>query len=559
MPEKDNAPTSRKSAAPHVAAGIFLSRIMGVLRERAVAHFFGLGAHYDVFAAAFRAPNFLQNLLGEGTLSAAFIPIYSRMIDEGRAEEAGRFAGAVFGLLLALVTGLVLLGIVFAEQIVTLFTPYFLHDASLVAEGSLSVDRFELTVHAIRIVFPGTGILVMSAWALGVLNSHRRFFLSYFAPVLWNASIIFVLFGAAAFMLDDPFAFIPGSVSLTTLNTLITAAFFGALLGGLLQFLVQLPLVTRLIKGFRFSFSRKVKGVQEAIQAFLPVVAGRGVAQLSGYLDFFMASFLAVGALGALRSAFTIYMLPVSLFGMSVAASELPELATIEKNNTDSFIERTDRSLRQILFLTVPTMVGYICFGYLIVGGLFRTGSFGINANWLVYILVCGYSLGLLATTMSRLLQNAFFALRDTKTPAKIAVWRVTVSTIVAVPLMFVLDRIPLADTVGITAQQQPLYLGTLGLCVGASVGGWFELWRLQRKLSERMTGFVLPWRSLGLMMVMAILAVLPAALVWWLLPELHVILEAAIVMGIFALTYLGMAHLIKSPELKTWMGLMRK
>jgi putative peptidoglycan lipid II flippase len=155
-----------------VALGIFLSRIMGFVRQRAVAHYFGTSAWSDVFLFALRAPNFLQNLLGEGTLSASFIPIYSRMLEEGREKEAGRFAGAIFGLLLALTALLTVVGILFAEPLVTVLASGFRADA---AEGG--VDRFALAVKAVKITLPMTGILVLHAWALGVLNSHRRFLL----------------------------------------------------------------------------------------------------------------------------------------------------------------------------------------------------------------------------------------------------------------------------------------------------------------------------------------------------------------------------------------------
>ncbi|HEX7071966.1 MAG TPA: lipid II flippase MurJ, partial [Rhodothermales bacterium] len=135
----ETPPSGRASGASHVASGIFASKLVGLLRERAIAHFFGIGAHADVFQAAFRGPNILQNLLGEGTISAAFIPIYSQMVQEGRAKDAGHFAGAVFGLLLAAATALALAGVLLAEPIVSILTPGFLEDAKQVAAGQLSV------------------------------------------------------------------------------------------------------------------------------------------------------------------------------------------------------------------------------------------------------------------------------------------------------------------------------------------------------------------------------------------------------------------------------------
>ena len=557
MSETEPESTPRRSHAGTVAAGILSSRIFGLAREAIVLYFFGIGAHTDVFQAAFRAPNLLQNLLGEGTISAAFIPIYSRMLEEGRADDAGRFAGAVFGLLVAVMSVLVLLGITLARPIVSVLVFGWVNDAALVAAGALSINRFELTVQAVRIIFPMTGVLVLSAWALGILNSHRRFFVPYFAPVLWNIAIISALFVGASLFLDAP-ASEPGGVpAIEALNRLLFAAFFGALIGGIMQFLVQVPQVVRVMKGFRLSFSTKVEGVRAAMAAFGPAVAGRGVSQLSGYLDLFLASLLATGALASLRPALMLYLLPVSLFGLSVAASELPELSRISEEQIRPFLDRLNQSIRQSLFLTIPTAIGYLGLGFLIVGALYRRGTFGVTDNWLVYTVLGGYSLGLVATTISRLLQNGFWALRDTKTPAKIAVVRVAISAAVALPLMFLLDRFSVTQTLGMSlaADEQPLFFGAAGLALGASVAAWIELWRLRISLRKRLESFRLPWASVLKMSGLAIAAMMPAALLWWLLPAWSVLVVALLVVGVYGVTYLALAYLLHLPELNAWTG----
>ncbi len=547
----DPSSESTGSAAGSVAAGILSSRILGLLRERTVAYFFGVSAHADVLQVAFKSPNLLQNLLGEGTISAAFIPIYSRMIEEGRHEAAGRFAGAIFGLLLAVAAGMAVLGIVFAEPLVGLLAPGYVVDLFIEVLGrEQTVNRFELAVQAIRIIFPMAGVLVLSAWALGVLNSHRRFFVPYVAPALWNVAIISFLFGGAYWATGTPWA--PQALTSPTLTTLLLTACVGAFAGGILQFVVQLPFVVREMPTFSFSVSTRVEGVSEAINAFGPVVAGRGVAQLSSYLDIFFASFLAVGALSSLRYAQLLYMLPVSLFGMSVAASELPELSRLTEEKVATFTARLRRSMRQIAFLTVPTVVGYFAFGVLLVGALFRTGQFRAGDTWLVTIVLGGYALGILATTLSRLLQNAFYAIGDTKTPAWIAVTRVTVSTVVAVPTMFWLDTIPLREVVG-PLPGSVLYLGALGLSLGASVGAWVEVWRLRRALRPSMPDATVPWRALLRMMGLALVAVVPAAGLWWTLPDWHVLLVAPLVVGTYATVYLGTAALLGFEEIATW------
>lgn len=529
------------SGAGLVAMGILASRLAGFIRERVYAHYLGVGPHMDVLRVAFRAPNVIQNLLGEGTLSAAFIPIYARMVEEGRREDAGRFAGAVFGILLATAAGLSLLGMLLARPIVAVLSAGFLRDTG-------PVNRFELAVTAARIVFPMTGFLVLSVWALGVLNSHRKFFVPYFAPVVWNAAIIGSLVWTGGRGGHEAGA-------LAAMTRILFAACWGGLLGGLLQFLVQLPSVAREIRGFRLSFSTRVEGVKSALRAFLPVVAGRGVVQLSGYLDVFLSSFLQAGAPSVLNYAQTPYMLPVSLFGLSVAAAELPELSRLnrEGGGTDALRARVRRSLRQMAFLNVPTCVGYLVFGYLIIGLLLRTGSFRETDNWLVYFVLCGYTVGLLASTSSRLLQNTFYALGEPRTPARVAALRVGLSAVLAVPLMFLLDRISVTDLV--RAHGTPLRLGAVGLAVASGVGSWAELLLLRRALSRSAPGAFFPVREIGRMTLLAAAAAVPAAVLWRALPAMHVALQALAVVGLYGAVYLLLARITGAEELGFWLG----
>ncbi|MEL6614454.1 MAG: murein biosynthesis integral membrane protein MurJ, partial [Bacteroidota bacterium] len=461
------AKASGGSAAGLVAAGIFASRIIGLVRDRAIGYFFGVGAFSDVYRLGLRAPNLLQNLLGEGTLSAAFIPIYSRMSEEGREEDAARFAGAVLGLLAVVSFSIALLGVLFADVVVGVLQPGWIGDAARVTSGEIPVNRYDLAVMVVRLAFPMTAILVLSAWALGVLNSHRKFLLSYFAPVAWNVALLVALGVGAYLYLDDPLGIAGDAVPPEALAQLLVALFVGGIVGGVLQLGVQLPSVLRLLRVFRPSVSLKVPGVREGVRAFVPVVLGRGAYQLSGYLDVFLSSFLAAGALAALSNAQTLYLLPISLFGMSVAASELPELSRISRDELSTFLERVRRSLGQILYLVVPTVVGYLAFGYLVVGVLYQTGQFGVEDTWVVYFVLAAYTLGLAATTASRLLQNAFYALDDTKTPARIAIWRVAISAAVGSALMLVFDRLSVFDVVGVGEEASSLQLGAVGLALG--------------------------------------------------------------------------------------------
>jgi putative peptidoglycan lipid II flippase len=551
-PAAPQPPTRGRSGAARVFGGIFLSRIMGFVREGAFARYFGVGPHQDALTAAMRVPNVLQNLLGEGVLSASFIPIYSRLLEEKREEEAGRFAGAIFGLMLAAAAGFALLGLLLAKPIVVLLAPGFLRDAALVAAGKLAVNRFDLAVAGVRILFPMTGALVLSVWALAVLNSHRRFFLPYFAPVLWNAAMI-----AALVLVGSRLA--PGAHDAGELVRLFKAACWGGLAGGVLQFLIQLPMVLRVLHGFRPSVSLEVTGVREALAAWWPAVAGRGVVQLAGYIDLFLASQLATGAASADRYAQMFYLLPISLFGISVAASELPELSRLRGEEAASaLLARVRRALRYVAFLNVPTVIGYLVFGYLVIG-VYRRGNFGRADNWLVYLVLCGYSTGILATTTSRLLQNTFYALGDTRSPARIAAIRVGTSALMAVPLMLLLDRIPLSAVVG-PLPGSALFIGSVGLSLASGFGAWMELTQLLAALRKRLPQFELPWREDARVVLIALAAAVPGAAVWWFLPGgLHPILKAVLVLGTYGLAYLALAKLAGIEEVEAFVGGIRR
>src|SRR5579862_2382677 len=177
----EQKPRRSRGAAALVATGILLSRISGLIRDRVFAHYFGNSDAADAFRSALRIPNFLQNLFGEGVLSASFIPVYAKLLAEEKQEEAGRVAGAVFSLLALVRSVLVLAGVV--------ATPYLI-DA--IAPGFKGETR-RLAIQLVRIFFPSAGVLVLSAWCLGILNSHRKFFLSYISPVMMNLAIIVAL------------------------------------------------------------------------------------------------------------------------------------------------------------------------------------------------------------------------------------------------------------------------------------------------------------------------------------------------------------------------------
>jgi putative peptidoglycan lipid II flippase len=519
-----------------VGAGILASRLAGLGRAAATSAAFGVGPYADVFQTALRAPNVLQNLLGEQALSASFIPVYSRFLARGDEEGARRFAGAVFGLLVAVAGGLALLGVLAARPIVALFAAGYLQDGAAVAAGEATVDRFELAVVAVRWIFPMTGLLVLSAWALGVLNSHRRFFLPYVAPVAWNAAIVAALWMASAGVLD-----VAGEGAGIG-ERLLFGACLGALVGGALQLAVQLPAVLRALGGLRPSLSRAVPGVREALAAFAPALAGRGVVQLSSYLDQILASFLVVGAVSALGYAQMLYLLPVSLFGQAIAAAALPELSRTAAGAAGELAPRAKRALADAELLYLPATVALVAFAPIAVAGIYQLlpGRFGAADVALVAAVLATYAVGLPASISSRVLQTSFFALGDTRTPARVAAWRVALGATVAVPAMLLLDRLPVEWLPGFEpAEPSALRLGAVGLALGASVAAWVERAALGRALTVRMQGY----ESTRPETARRLLAVVVAALPAWGIGELgaawHPTLRALAAFGCLGAVYL--------------------
>ena len=436
-----------------MGAGIFLSRIAGLVREMVFSFYFGNSNAADAWGAALRTPNFIQNLLGEGTLSASFIPVYARFLEEGKEEEAGKFAGAALGLLTVVAFGVALIGVLVAPFLVHLFYPLW------------EPEKQALTVRLVRILFPMTAVLVLSAWALGILNSHRYFFVSYVAPVLWNLAMIVAL---------AVWGTVLGLNAAGRDADLMVIMALGALIGGFLQLGIMLPWVIPALHHFELSVSTRVVGMKEAIKNFTPVLMSRGVVNIVGQLDTILAGLLASGAVSMLRYGQTLYLLPISLFGMSIAASELPEMSRAGQARGEEVGARVRNALERITFLLIPSTIGYLVLGDVIVAGLLQRGDFRAADTFAVYAVLAAFALGVTASSGSRVLSQAFYALRDTRTPARIAYIRVGVSALTGVALMVPFDRMGLGG----------LRLGAVGLALGASLGAWTENRLLHRRLA---------------------------------------------------------------------------
>lgn len=450
-------------------------------------------------------------------LSASFIPVYSRLLAAGDERSAHRTAAAVAGLLGLATSALVLLGIMFAPQLIAVVAPGF------------DDGRRDLTIRLVRILFPGAGLLVLSAWCLGVLNSHGRFLLSYAAPVLWNLAIIAALVSYG---------------SRTGQSRLAEIAAWGSVAGSALQFAVQLPTVARLLRGIRPKWlsAGRTPPVRAILGNFGPVFVGRGVVQISAYVDTLLASLLPVGAVAALSYAQVLYTLPVSLFGMSVSAAELPAMSRAggdAEARAGHLRGRLETGLRQISFFVVPSAVVFVFLGDVVVGALYQSGEFDRPMTLYVWGILAGSAVGLLASTLGRLYASAFYALHDTRTPLNFALVRVGLT--VGLGYLF---AIPGPRWLGI----EPRW-GAAGLTVSAGVAGWMEFLLLRRALTHRIGRTGPPGRFAVRLWSAAAAGAGVAWAVRLPLPALHPIPLAVATLGAFGLTYAGAAAGLGIPE----------
>ncbi|MBI3493031.1 MAG: murein biosynthesis integral membrane protein MurJ [Acidobacteria bacterium] len=511
-----------------VAAGILCSRLAGLVRLRVFAYYFGLQSDAaDAFNAAFRIPNFLQNLFGEGALSASFIPVYAALVARGERRDADRVAGAVASLLALVVALLVLVGVFATPLLITAIAPGF------------TGAKRELTIEIVRILFPGAGLLVLSAWCLGVLNSHHKFLLSYTAPVMWNAAMIatLVIFGRS---------------ELPRLALLLA---WGSVAGSALQFAVQVPIVLRVAPDLGFALDAVSTHVRTVVRNFVPVFVSRGVVQLSAYIDSLLASLLPTGAVTGLANAQLLYTLPVSLFGMSIAAAELPTMAGevgLDASRTDALRQRLDSGLRQIAFFVVPSAMAFLALGDIIAAALLQTGRFRHEDAVYVWGILAGSAVGLLASTLGRLYSSAYYALRDTQTPLRYAVVRVILTT-----MLGYVCAIPLPRWLGV-----PPVWGVAGLTASAGIAGWVEMSLLRATLNGRIGRTGLPAEYVAQLWASAICGAAVAWAVKLVVPAPNPVVAAVLVLAPYGLVFFAVAFALgiseASAALKRLKGLSR-
>jgi putative peptidoglycan lipid II flippase len=376
----------------------------------------------------------------------------------------------------------------------------------------------------------------MSAWCLGVLNSHFKFLLSYTAPVLWNAAMIGALL-------------VYGSEPLPRLAIYLA---WGSVIGSALQFLIQLPVVWRVAPHLKIALDTASESVRVVVRNFFPVFVSRGVVQLSAYIDTILASLLPTGAITGLANAQLLYTLPVSLFGMSVSAAELPAMAGAigaDPTALQTVRRRLDAGLRQIAFFVVPSSMVFLALGDVAAAAVFQTGRFDKADAIYVWGILAGSAVGLLASTIGRLYASTCYALGDTRRPLRFALVRLALTTILGYTFAL---QIP--GWFGV-----PALWGAAGLTVSSGLAGWVEALLLRGAVSRRIGHTGLGAGFLAQLWIAAAGAAGAGWLVKIALSAMHPIVIGLGVFGVFGVVFLGLTALFGVPETASALARFKK
>lgn len=427
-----------KNSHHHLArsAGVFtgatlLSRILGYARDSLVANFFGAGIAADAFYAAFRISNLFRRLLGEGALSASFIPIFSDYAEKHGEEKTKHFFQATFTVLLVILVVLTAIGILLSPQI-----------TSVIAKGFKETpERFELAVTLTRSMFPFLLFVSLAALISGVLNTYRIFFIPAFAPASLSLTEIAYLLALAP--------------ALSPQNQVIGLAASVAV-GGFFQLAMQLPSFYKAGFSLKWRWEPKHPGVQRVGKLLGPITLGSSADQINAFFDTFFASFLAQGSVTALYYSNRVMQLPLALFGIALSQVSLPSMAaSAARGDIEHLKDTLNFSLRLTLFMIVPACAGLILLGKPIVEVLFEHGEFTPQATELTNYALFFFSLGLVAFAAVKLLANVFYALQNTRFPAKVAAGCVLLNIVLASVLM------------------HPLQVG--GLALAGTISSWIN------------------------------------------------------------------------------------
>lgn len=428
--------------AGSVSVGTAVSRIFGYIRDMLVAYMFGAGMYADAFYAAFRIPNLIRRMLGEGSFSAAFIPVFSEYLHIKTKSETQKLINVVFTSLFCVLFVITILGMFFSPLLVKIIAYGFTSDP----------EKLQLTIDLTRLMFPFLLFICLAAILLALLNTLSSFFIPAIAPAnLSFAEIIYIL--ALAPLLSP--------------QNQIKGLAISVIFGGLGHFIMQYPTLKNLGWHLKFDFDFKHPGIKKIVFLMIPSVIGISVDQINTFVDTICASFLGDGSITALYYSGRLMQLPLAIFGLAMATVSLPMMSkSVATKNIDELKDTLNFSIRVSVIALLPATVGLIAIGFPIIQVLFERGKFDTAASLLTNKALFYYVLGLPAFAITKIFANTFFSFQDTKTPVKIAVIVMFFHVILCVALM------------------KPLGVG--GLALATSLSAYLNVIMLFYKLKQR-------------------------------------------------------------------------
>ncbi len=397
-------------SASLISFATFISRILGFVRDIIIARFFGATGLSDTFFVAFRIPNMLRELLAEGSMSSALIPVLTEWRTKKGGDEAGRLVRIVFTFIIIFVGSLCVLGILFAPLIITVIAPGFVNEPA----------KFQNTVMLTRIMFPFLLFVSLSALVMGALNTRKVFFIPSLASAWFNVAIITMILIFYS-LFEEP----------------LTVVAIGVTVGGMFQFISQLPTFFKRDYSLKFDFHFLHSGLRKIGLLILPATMGMAVAQLNIFISTVLASFLPSGSITYLYYSMRLIQFPIGIFGVAMGMAVLPALSEYaSKKDFESLREEFSFSLRLLFSITIPSMIGLICLREPIVNLLFQRGEFDYAATQGTSTALLFYSMGIWAIVGVRMLTSTFYSMQDTKTPVKVAVAALTMNIILSLLLM---------------------------------------------------------------------------------------------------------------------------
>lgn len=420
-----------------------VSRVLGFLRDILIARFFGTSRYAQAFVVAFRIPNMLRDLIGEGATNAAFVPVLSEYSQTKTKEEFWHLANVLLNVMLIVLTGVTLAGVAFAPLLVRLIAPGFLADP----------EKFRTTVYLTRFIFPYVLLVGLLAYSMGILNSLKHFSAPAFAPAILNMSIILCAL------------FRQGSVS---------ALAAGVLIGGVIQLIIQLPVLHA--KGFRFNFVSGLyhSAVKKIGILMVPRILGSCVYQISIFVNTMLASLSSIvgeGGVAALYYANRIFQFPLAIFGIAIVQAALPDMSREAlESGRERLKETLSFSLRAVNFIMIPASLGLMVLAGPITRTLFERGLFDRYSTFITAQALIFYSIGLFSYAGIKVLVSCFYSMKDTVTPVKIAAVSLVLNIALNLLLIF------------------PLRLN--GLALATSVSGVFNFFMLMRTLRIKIGSF---------------------------------------------------------------------